>query len=601
MLTDSTARSDSPRTGAPIVEGALLRDRYVLEERLDQGRLGIVFRALDRQWSHEDGSSRRVAILILPAELVRSPTQLEAFKREFVTVQQLAHPNIVTLYDFDRDGDTHFVVMEWVDGESLRNVVDSLAPEMLSESEALAVVRGVGDALLHAHANAVVHGDVRAENVLVTERGDVKLLVSSACLVRSAPFSVETRDDVHGLAMLAYELLSGELPPAAGLSRSGAKPEEPPRIKGLSRQRWNALRAALLPHESRTRTIRQFLAGMGLLRRGALRRAQALAPEPAPRRASPPREAFDAPVTRRRDTDRTVPRRTHVREPVADGVAGRLLRRAVVAGAVMALLIVFVAAGLTLGRDGFESLTAALTTRPAPLDPAGGPAADPAAVEVGEAPRAPAPAPSENPAGDTALATAPRGGDAADAPVPESAPIRLAPDAPAADPADDTMATRESTDGAEADAEPREAAPERPAAAAEPQRAVAAVDVPPPATAAAATPSALGFGRPEVVATEGQSVVPIEIRRGNAAGQMTVVWWTSDGSATAPDDYADFGRVVETFQDGERSRTVFIPITADSLPESTESFDVNMGELTPSGNQRGELRTATVTIIDDDN
>jgi hypothetical protein len=95
-------------------------------------------------------------------------------------------------------------------------------------------------------------------------------------------------------------------------------------------------------------------------------------------------------------------------------------------------------------------------------------------------------------------------------------------------------------------------------------------------------------------------VVPVEIRRADGGRAAMVVWWTSDGTATASDDYADFGRVVEQFRQGEFDRTVFIPIVADALPESSESFYVNLSELSEQGAQQGELLQAVVTIIDDD-
>src|SRR5690606_29943855 len=147
----------------------------------------------------------------------RDPRQLAAFEREFSTLQALSHENLVELYDFDRDGDVRFVVMEWVDGETLRSVVDCLAPERLSEDDIVHVVRRIGDALTHLHDRGLTHGDVRADNVLVTERGGVRLLLASSCLARSAPFSIEPRDDVFALAVLAYELLAGTAPPAAGI------------------------------------------------------------------------------------------------------------------------------------------------------------------------------------------------------------------------------------------------------------------------------------------------------------------------------------------------------------------------------------------------
>src|SRR5690606_33800344 len=152
--------------------------------------------------------------------------QLASFEHELAAVRMLSHPNVVRIFSLERDGETAFLVLEWVDGESLRSVIESLAPETVCEADALGVVRAVGNALVYAHARGVVHGGIRPENVLVTERGEVRLLFASACLAQSAPFSIGPRDDVRGLAALAYELMAGSPPPIGGLYPRG-KADEP--------------------------------------------------------------------------------------------------------------------------------------------------------------------------------------------------------------------------------------------------------------------------------------------------------------------------------------------------------------------------------------
>src|SRR5690606_32394855 len=108
--TDSSALSDALSADRSTGEGTVLRERFVLEEQLEHGRLGRVFRALDRQWSRDDGLARYVEILVMPGEIVGNARQLDAFKREFPTIQSLSHDNAVELYDFDRHGDAYFVV-----------------------------------------------------------------------------------------------------------------------------------------------------------------------------------------------------------------------------------------------------------------------------------------------------------------------------------------------------------------------------------------------------------------------------------------------------------------------------------------------------------
>src|SRR5690606_31621793 len=278
MLGESTALSEKPEAGARRVP-AVLCDRFVLEEKLEQGRLGTIYRARDRLRG-QDGRPH-VAALILPPDIARSAEQLRAFERELENVRLLSHPNIVRTFSLERDGDTAFLVLEWVDGESLRSVTEGLLPETVCEADALGVVRAVGNALVYAHARGVVHGDIRPENVLITERGEVRLLFTSACLAKTAPFAVAPRDDVRGLAALAYELMSGR-PPPIGTLYPRSKAAEPEPIDGLSRKRWKALKSALSLRDGRISSVRRLLAALDL-------------PEPrAPRRGSGPDRVSDA-------------------------------------------------------------------------------------------------------------------------------------------------------------------------------------------------------------------------------------------------------------------------------------------------------------------
>ncbi|MGB1958984.1 MAG: protein kinase domain-containing protein, partial [Luminiphilus sp.] len=100
-------------------EGLLIRDRFVLLEQLGAGGMGTVFTAIDLRRAEADDPNSRVAIKFLSAAFSEHPDALVSLQREARKTQQLAHPNVVTVFDFDRDGDRVFMTMELLDGEPL--------------------------------------------------------------------------------------------------------------------------------------------------------------------------------------------------------------------------------------------------------------------------------------------------------------------------------------------------------------------------------------------------------------------------------------------------------------------------------------------------
>lgn len=150
------------------VERPLILDRYRPLESLGEGGFGSV----DLAWDTK--IQRRVAIkrIDLPRDH-RGQTQLPPGLAEARTAAMLAHPNIVQVFDFDTDADEAFLIMEYVDGANLAEILTMR--ERLSLDEAAAVVDAVGDALSFAHENGVLHLDIKPENILVDDRGRVKV------------------------------------------------------------------------------------------------------------------------------------------------------------------------------------------------------------------------------------------------------------------------------------------------------------------------------------------------------------------------------------------------------------------------------------------
>lgn len=212
MASEQTSRARAPASAR------LLANRYRLQNRIDEGGAGEVWRARDEKLD------RDVAIKLL------GPDADDAFRARFADEARRAaavvHPNVVTVFDEGRDGADAFMVMEFVPGRTLRELVAERGP--LPAREVSRLMTQVAAALDAAHAAGVVHCDVKPANVIVDPGGTAKLTdfgIARAARDRDeqellgtaryiAPERVEggpvtARTDVYGLGLLAYELLTG--------------------------------------------------------------------------------------------------------------------------------------------------------------------------------------------------------------------------------------------------------------------------------------------------------------------------------------------------------------------------------------------------------
>ena len=231
---------------APAPLPRLLCGRFELHGELNYGRLGTVYEAIDRT-RPVGAADRAVALLRIPVLTGRTPERIE---RDFARLLSLRHPNIVRVFELVRDTEAYLVTMELVDGAPLCAVLDTLRPELPSRDEAFDIIRAVGTALTHAHARGAVHGDIDVANVLVGSAREIKVTFAGAWLLCRAPSAARVRDDVRGLARIAYELLAGAAPSdgRGGPTRGDGAPK---RIRGLGTAQWHALRAALCGRNDR--------------------------------------------------------------------------------------------------------------------------------------------------------------------------------------------------------------------------------------------------------------------------------------------------------------------------------------------------------------
>ena len=186
---------------------------------LGRGGMGVVYQA------RQKSLNREVAIKILAPERVDDPRFAEIFSKEAELLAKLSHPNIVTIHDFGETGGLFYLVMEYVDGVNLR---DLLQAGNLEPEQALAVVPPICEALEYAHEKGVVHRDIKPENLLLDREGRVKIAdFGIAALVGAVgensgtpPYmapeqsggSVDRRADIYALGVVLYEMLTGERP-----------------------------------------------------------------------------------------------------------------------------------------------------------------------------------------------------------------------------------------------------------------------------------------------------------------------------------------------------------------------------------------------------
>jgi eukaryotic-like serine/threonine-protein kinase len=227
----------------------LLLDRYEVGRLLGAGGMAEVFEGRDRLLA------RRVAIKVLQAQFARDPSFLIRFKREAQAAASLSHPNIVGVYDTGSEDGTHFIVMEYVDGRTLKDVIRAEGP--LYPERAAEICADVCSALAAAHARGLIHRDIKPGNVMLTPEGKVKVMdfgiarattsetiTQTAAVVGTAQYispeqaqgqTVDYRSDLYSVGCCLYEMLTGTVPftgatPVAIAYRHVREDPTPPRM-----------------------------------------------------------------------------------------------------------------------------------------------------------------------------------------------------------------------------------------------------------------------------------------------------------------------------------------------------------------------------------
>jgi len=208
-----------------LTKGVVLMERYEIIEHIGSGGMAIVYKAKDLKLE------RIVAIKTLREEYITDMEFLKRFSSEARAAASLSNANIVNAYDVGTEGDVYFIVMEYVDGVTLKELINKRAP--FGSEEVLSVAIQIADALAHAHKNGIIHRDIKPQNIIVTKDGVVKVTdfgiarnadaettTSSGAMGSVHYFSpeqargkfVDFRSDIYSLGIVMFEMATGSLP-----------------------------------------------------------------------------------------------------------------------------------------------------------------------------------------------------------------------------------------------------------------------------------------------------------------------------------------------------------------------------------------------------
>ncbi|ATW24692.1 Stk1 family PASTA domain-containing Ser/Thr kinase [Candidatus Formimonas warabiya] len=206
--------------------GKLFGNRYEVKEKLGAGGMSIVYKGLDTLLN------RMVTIKVLREQYASDEDFVRRFRREAQSVASLSHINIVSIFDVGFEGDLHYLVMEFVEGQNLKEYIKQKGK--LPVSEAVPLAMQILDALEHAHEHGVVHRDIKPHNILLTKNGRIKVtdfgiaraasettVTYTGTIVGSVHYispeqakgiTIGSKSDIYSAGVVLYEMLTGQLP-----------------------------------------------------------------------------------------------------------------------------------------------------------------------------------------------------------------------------------------------------------------------------------------------------------------------------------------------------------------------------------------------------
>lgn len=387
------------------MEARTLNSRYRLDEVIGEGGMAVVYRGYDTLLN------RVVAVKLLRSQYGSDDNFLKRFEREAQSVARLSHSNIVNVYDVGQDGDSRYIVMEYVDGRNLKELIRRQGP--FSVEGAAYIIRQVAGALDYAHAHGIIHRDIKPQNILVDQQGNVKVAdfgiakgLSDATLTEVgigmgtvhyvSPEQARGEhavpgSDIYATGVVLYEMLTKRLPFEAdapvgvAMQHVNSAPPPPSQFNPSITPGVEAVVLRALAKDPAERFPTATALADALERRETTPAAAATRAMPTTASSGPP-PADRRPPTRR--THQAVPPRAYA-EPVAKG-NGTNYAAILIGSAILIGLIGLAILGLQFG--GFALFEGDTETSPSPIvSVSPSPSASPAASA------SPSPSPSPSP------------------------------------------------------------------------------------------------------------------------------------------------------------------------------------------------------------
>lgn len=209
-----------------ITKGQKINDRYEIIKSIGEGGMANVY------LGHDTILDRNVAIKVLRGDLANDEKFVRRFQREALSASSLAHPNIVEMYDVGEDDGTYYIVMEYVEGKTLKQLLKKRGT--LTLSEAIDIMSQLTDGMAHAHDSYIIHRDLKPQNIMIKDDGQIKITDFGIAMALNSTQLTQTnsvmgsvhylppeqasgkgctiKSDIYSMGIIFYELLSGSLP-----------------------------------------------------------------------------------------------------------------------------------------------------------------------------------------------------------------------------------------------------------------------------------------------------------------------------------------------------------------------------------------------------